>query len=171
MKRRNLIFLFGAILTVLIALLGAGAAQAQEPQPTPSDNEVNRVAKQMYCPVCENIPLDVCPTTACAEWRELIRLRLSQGWSDEQIKDYFVQQYGDRVLAEPPRRGLNLFIYILPVIAILGGAVVVWRVIASMRAKTPLSSAAAGERSPGAPQAGADDPYLARLEEELKKKE
>ncbi len=31
----------------------------------PTDDEVNRIAKQLYCPVCENTPLDVCPTQAC----------------------------------------------------------------------------------------------------------
>jgi len=108
-------------------------AAAQDPKPTPSDDEVNRVAKQMYCPVCENIPLDVCPTQACQEWRDLIRLKLSDGWSDQQIKQYFAQQYGDRVLAEPPKTGLNWIVYILPWVAIAGGAVIVWRVLTSMR--------------------------------------
>lgn len=169
MTRRTLVTLICASFVLLSLLLNPGQAAAQDTQPTPSDNDVNRVAKQMYCPVCENIPLDVCPTTACAEWRELIRLRLSEGWSDQQIKDYFVQQYGDRVLAEPPRRGLNLIVYILPVAAFLIGAAIVWRVILSMRRKAVLEAAAPGTPAPtGKP---ADDPYLARLEEELKKKE
>ena len=33
--------------------------------PTPTDDAVNKIAKQLYCPVCENTPLDVCPTEAC----------------------------------------------------------------------------------------------------------
>ena len=83
-------YLFGIMLTLLLGLLVAGAVSAQ--QPTPSDDQVNAIAKQLYCPVCENIPLDVCPTTACAQWRELIRQKLDDGWTEQQIKDYFVQQ-------------------------------------------------------------------------------
>ena len=57
--------------------------------PTPTDDEVNRIAKQFYCPVCESTPLDVCPTEACRQWRELIRSMLADGKSEEEIKQYF----------------------------------------------------------------------------------
>ncbi len=67
-------------------------------QPTPSDDQVNAIARQLYCPVCENTPLDVCPTTACHQWRELIRQMLGEGKTPEEIKQYFVDYYGARVL-------------------------------------------------------------------------
>src|SRR5512140_2498273 len=104
MKRR--LYLFSAVLAVLGALLILGRATAQQATPLPaitvSDDQVNAVAHELYCPVCENIPLDVCPTQACAQWRELIRLKLSQGQTKDQIKAYFAAQYGDRALPEPP---------------------------------------------------------------------
>ena len=75
--------------------------------PTPTDDEVNRIAKQLYCPVCESTPLDVCPTEACRQWRDLIRTMLAEGKSEEEIKQYFVTQYGVRVLDEPPNRLLT----------------------------------------------------------------
>ncbi|HSB65947.1 MAG TPA: cytochrome c-type biogenesis protein CcmH, partial [Anaerolineales bacterium] len=106
---------------VLFGLLVVGVASAQQPLPTPSDDQVNAIARQLYCPVCENTPLDVCPTTACAQWRDLIRQKLAAGWSDQAIKDYFVNQYGARVLGTPPPKGLNLLVYIIPPIAILAG--------------------------------------------------
>jgi cytochrome c-type biogenesis protein CcmH len=93
----------------------------------PSDDEVNAIAKELYCPVCENIPLDVCPTQACAQWRDLIKEKLVAGWSKEQIIQYFVNQYGDRVLAQPPARGLNLLVYILPPLFFVGGIVLVYK--------------------------------------------
>jgi cytochrome c-type biogenesis protein CcmH len=116
------------LVPILILVLVPGAlAQDVNPQP-PSQDEVNAIAKEMYCPVCENTPLDVCPTQACAEWRDLIRDKLAEGWNEQQIKDYFVLQYGDRVLAAPPARGLNLLIYIIPPLAILAGGIVLFRV-------------------------------------------
>lgn len=151
----------------VVLLLGILAASrpvfAQEVEPTPSDDEINRVARQMYCPVCENTPLDVCPTQACKEWRDLIRLKLSEGWTDEQIKDYFVAQYGDRVLAEPPRRGLNWLVYILPLVFIVLGAAVLFRVLGKMRKKAAAPIAAQP------PETQADDRYLRELEEQLKR--
>ena len=94
--------LFLLLITALTSLLAVSAAYAQSDQPgTPTDDDVNRVAKQLYCPVCPNTPLDVCTTTACKDWRAQIRQQLGQGWSDRQVIDYFKAQYGERVLAEP----------------------------------------------------------------------
>ncbi len=151
-------------LIVLMILLGS-AASVMAQQPTPSDDDVNRVAKQLYCPVCENIPLDVCPTQACQEWRDLIQLKLSEGWSDDQIKEYFAIQYGDRVLSEPPRRGLNWLVYVIPPVIFLAGAVFLAQVLRRMRDKTSAAS------SPSQPANLGNDDYLRRVEEELKKVE
>ncbi|MEA4909549.1 MAG: cytochrome c-type biogenesis protein CcmH [Chloroflexi bacterium] len=159
MKRSSLL-LAGA---VVLALLLAVTARVHAQEPTPSDDDVNAIAKQLYCPVCENIPLDVCPTQACAQWRELIYQKLEQGWGEQQIKDYFVAQYGDRVLAEPPRRGLNWLVYVLPAVFFLGGAVILFGVLRGGR------KPGTGQPAPGpAPAAGS---YEARLEEELRKLE
>ena len=133
--KKQWIFL-AVIFSFAVSLLAIGAAAAQTPPPV-SDNDVNRVAGQMYCPVCENIPLDVCPTQACAQWRDLIREKLAMGWSDQQVKDYFVAQYGDRVLAEPPRRGLNWLVYILPPVFFVGGAFLVYTVCCAECAAPP----------------------------------
>jgi cytochrome c-type biogenesis protein CcmH len=172
MTKRNIFLFLGLAVGVFgLLLIGSRPVAAQNPQPTPSDDDVNRVARQMYCPVCENIPLDVCPTQACHDWRELIRQKLAQGWSDQQIKDYFAQQYGDRVLDEPPQRGLNLVVYIAPVVLFLGGVILVWRVMVSMRARSMLQAGAGNNRQAALTEAPEDAPYLARLEEELKKKE
>ncbi len=170
MTKRTILVIISVILILAgLMLSNSRPAVAQNPQPTPSDDDVNRVASQMYCPVCENIPLDVCPTQACHDWRELIRQKLAAGWSDQQIKDYFAKNYGDRVLSEPPASGLNWMVYILPWVAFLAGVLIVGRVILSMRKK---ALATAGPVKPDLPaEKSADDPYLGRLEEELRKKE
>jgi cytochrome c-type biogenesis protein CcmH len=106
------------LLVTLLALLGGfylvTAVGAQ--QRLPSDDEVNAIAKQLYCPVCPNTPLDVCETQACKDWRAQIKDQLADGWSEQEVVDYFVLQYGERVLAEPQRRGFTSLIWILPVV-------------------------------------------------------
>jgi len=152
---------------LLVAALWAGVAAAQDPRPTPSDNDVNAVAKQLFCPVCENTPLDVCPTQACAQWRALIREQLAAGKTEAEIKQYFVEQYGARVLSEPPRTGLNWLVYIVPPLGILIGVVILISAFRSMRMTAiETAQAKAATDSPATP---ADD-YVARFEEELKKR-
>ena len=154
---------------LLPLLLAAGlfsAAAAQDDTPTLGDSEgisddaVNAVAHGMYCPVCENVPLDVCGTQACIQWRALIRQQLADGWTEVEIHNYFVEQYGDRVLAEPPRRGLNWLVYTLPPLIVLAGLIIVFRVMRSWQTPSPVT---AGKPEP------ANDAYLQRMEEALRK--
>ena len=113
-----------SLVTRLASLLAAATVQAQGGTGYPPDDEVNRIAKQLYCPVCPNTPLDVCETKACQDWRAQIRDQLAQGWSEEQIIGYFVDQYGERVLAEPRRGGFTSLVWILPIIAVALGVTV-----------------------------------------------
>jgi cytochrome c-type biogenesis protein CcmH len=163
MLKKNLLAVF---LALFFGLLFTGVVIAQ--QPTPSDDEVNAIAKQLYCPVCENIPLDVCPTTACAQWRELIRQKLADGWSEQAIKDYFVQQYGARVLGSPPAKGLNWLIYLVPPIAILAGVYVLYHAYRSWK-RPNLAEESAPSKSPAEPDASQDE-YIRRLENEVRKR-
>ena len=165
MKRHNhkywLIFPFAFVLALVLV---ANAAAQDSGQNTVTDDQVNAIAKQLYCPVCENIPLDVCPTQACAQWRALIRDKLAQGWTENQIKDYFVQQYGDRVLATPPARGLNWLVYVIPPLAILAGVFILYRAMQAWKAPALTS-----------PESGLEDEkpkdeYIERLEEELRRR-
>lgn len=137
-------------LTFLFIILGGGVlaaslaftrgVSAQAPAPTPqtgsaiSDNDVNRVAKKLYCPVCPNTPLDVCETQACKDWRAQIRDQMSSGWTDQQVIDSFVKQYGERVLAEPERGGFTSLVWMLPVLVAGLGFIMVWLILKSWRA-------------------------------------
>lgn len=152
------------LLGLTVGLFVAGTALAQPPTPAVSDDEVNAIARTMYCPVCENIPLDVCPTQACQQWRDLIRDKLTQGWTEDEIKQYFALQYGDRVLAEPPPRGLHLLIYIIPPLAIPLGIFMVYRVLRSWQREKEMVMPKVLEKQV------VDEDYARRLEAELKRR-
>lgn len=130
---------FLVLFTLYILTAIPSIVYAQDPTLI-SDDAVNQVAQDLYCPVCENVPLDVCPTQACAQWRELIREKLELGWSTAEIKAFFAEQYGDKVLSVPPRHGFNWVIYILPGAILLGGILLtinlVWKSKRNRR-KTP----------------------------------
>jgi cytochrome c-type biogenesis protein CcmH len=170
MKTRTSHFAF-YLLFLLALLIPAGVVSAQ--QPTPSDDEVNAVARQLYCPVCENTPLDVCPTQACHDWRELIRQMLAEGKTPDEIKQYFVDHYGARVLSEPPRAGLNWLVYIVPPLVFLAGVYFLFRAFrtAQLNARGEawrrLPKESVSEAGLGSALA-AEDEYASRLEEELR---
>jgi cytochrome c-type biogenesis protein CcmH len=161
-----------SITTLLFVLASLATATVFAQAPTPTDDEVNAIAKDLFCPVCENTPLDVCPTVACKEWREEIRGMLAEGKSEAEIKQHFVDYYGARVLSEPPRAGLNWLLYVLPPIVIVAGAFVLFRAFRAWNqasTSSPLGATEAGTDEEDA-QASSDDEYIARMEEELKKR-
>jgi cytochrome c-type biogenesis protein CcmH len=149
------------LMALIISLLFAAAVFAQDG--TPTDDEVNKIAKDLYCPVCESTPLDVCPTEACRQWRELIRQQLAEGKSEEEIKQYFVTQYGARVLSEPPNRWAS---YLVPVAAFLLGAFMLFRGFRMWIKPMAVESASGEDEAAPIPQ----DDYIRRMEEELKKR-
>jgi len=156
MKQHKPIQVFLLSLFVCLSLiLPAQAARAQSEIPT--DDDVNRIAKQLYCPVCENVPLDECTTEACQQWRDLIRQQLSDGWTEDEILAYFVAQYGDKVLGEPPRRGLNWVLYLIPPVVILTGVILLIN-----RLRRPKTDSTNVEES---------DPYLLQVERDLNERE
>jgi cytochrome c-type biogenesis protein CcmH len=152
------------VLLLALVLAGLWTVSASAQGPTPTDDEVNRIAKQLYCPVCESTPLDVCPTEACRQWRDLIRTMLAEGKNEEEIKQYFVEQYGVRVLNEPPNR---LASYLVPAVAILIGAFMLFRGF-QMWIKPSITESRLEDAQREAKPF--QDLYIARLEEELKKR-
>ena len=151
-------------LTLFILILVSASASVVFAQDAfPTDDDVNKVAKQLYCPVCESTPLDVCPTEACRQWREVIRTMLADGKTEAEIKQHFVTQYGVRVLNVPPNPWAN---YLVPGVAILIGALMLLRGFQMW--KKPLVAESASVESEAQPVQ--QDEYLARMEEELRKR-
>lgn len=146
-------------LALALAALASPAAAQEPPPPTPSPDEVNAIAKNMYCPVCAGVPLDACGTAACIQWREQIADLLIAGYSEAQIYDYFVERFGPSVLATPPAQGFFWLIYLLPPIAIFGGGWWLYRNLVTRPATKPGKPRKAGKTA---------GKYARQLEEELK---
>jgi cytochrome c-type biogenesis protein CcmH len=156
------------ITSLILVLSTLAAATVSAQGSTPTDDEVNAIAKQLYCPVCENTPLDVCPTVACKEWREEIRGLLAAGQTEAEIKQHFVDYYGARVLSEPPRTGFNWLIYVVPPVAIVAGIFVLFRAFKAWSQPASAETGAGMDEDEAIP--ASDDEYVARMEEELKKR-
>lgn len=155
-KSRIELLVFFALVT--IPLLVAAPASAQSPN---IDDEVNRIAKTLYCPVCPNTPLDICNTQACVDWRNDIKRMLQEGKNEQQIRDYFVARFGSQVLGAPPAEGFNWLAYILPAMGIVLGAVIAW-----LSVRTWLVRRAPGTAPVDTPEIPKE--YAERIEKELK---
>lgn len=174
--------LHAALLLLLLALPalliagGARVALAQDAEPLSaaaleaarqqiSNDDVNVIARELWCPLCSGVRLDSCELRACEQMKDVIRIKLAEGEGLDTIRDYFVNQYGPQVLGAPPLEGINWLAWVLPVVVLAGGALYL---VLRMRK--------GGQRAPEAAAAGPapaplDDEYARRLEEELRKYE
>lgn len=154
------------ILAIWTLLTLALPATAQDSEGV-TDDDVNAIAEQLYCPVCENIPLDVCGTQACADWREEIRTQLEQGRSEQQIIDSFVARYGERVIGTPQDPTLRALSLVTPwVIGLLAVVVAVFTFVRWRTSRAAVRSVPA----PSPTAALSDDEYRARLEADLQRR-
>lgn len=161
--------MIGRLSALLVFLLMVGLvtgisvyAQADpsgEPVPDVTDDEVNAIAKQLFCPVCENIPLDTCGTAACSDWRYEIRLQLEANASEQEIIDDFVYRFGDRVVGTPRSTIPRLLSLVTPWIAIAAGLYFGLRFLMNNRQKTALA-VSSDDRS-------ADSSYRDLLEQDV----
>lgn len=124
MNRRLLLLLILAL--VLVA--GAGSTYAQGGGNYPrgvTEDDVYPVANQMYCDVCQGVPLSECPSTQCRVWREEIAQYISEGKSEDEIITIFAQRYGDKISGVPINEEDRQFTYLVPLIVVAGLAVAI----------------------------------------------
>lgn len=157
---RSAILLAVVCLAVFWTLVtGASFVQAQQPDP---DSQAHDIAKKLNCPVCAGLSLADCQTDTCMQWKQEIKTQVEDGKTSQQIIDYFQTRFGPTVLQEPPKQGVVLVLWILPVLLLV--AVLIAVVIAlrrSIKPKLPLAPSSPG----GAPA----DEYVAKFEEQVGK--
>ena len=111
---------------------------------------------EVMCPVC-NTTLDQSSSPAARRIEALISARIAAGDSKSEIKDVLVAEYGPSILAAPPKKGFNLLAWLLPFVALFGGALVLgflaWRW--------------SHTREPGPPAAQLSPALERRVDEEL----
>lgn len=68
---------------------------------------------------------------------EIVEEKVAAGESDQQIVSYFQARFGEGILLDPPFAGKTLLVWILPLLAVIGG---VWMILT--RRRTSDSAAA-----------------------------
>jgi len=112
-------------LVCVAALLAVPVAHASERHPSQAELE-----GEVMCPVC-GTTLDQSSSPAAQQIKRVIARGIAAGDTKSEIKDSLVADYGESILAAPPRRGFGLLAWWLPIGGILVAAVVVglgaWR--------------------------------------------
>ena len=106
------------------------------------DDRVLAIANELQCPVCENVTVAYSSSTLAGQMRQVIRDKLAQGQTPDQIIQYFVDRYGEAILTQPPKHGLNLLVWFLPLAGLLLGLGILGSVLWSRRPALPDSMAA-----------------------------
>lgn len=83
---------------------------------------VSEVAREFICSCGCNKVLTECDMDCGAELRGIIAARLKEGWGKDRIVQFMVQNYGERLLAAPTKKGFNLTAWIVPFLALFAGA-------------------------------------------------
>jgi cytochrome c-type biogenesis protein CcmH len=144
-----------------LAIATSGLAQ------TPTPDKINEVAESLWCPLCNGVRLDNCDLQACIQMKEVIAEKLAAGESQEQIRTYFVQQYGDVVMGAPSTQGFSRLAWILPVLA--GAVGLAWLIyfVRSVTRKRPAATSAVAQPTPSAQKV--QDEYIQRVDEEMRR--
>ncbi len=107
----------------LLCLVLLGAALAQQVE---LDTRAFDIARQLRCPVCTSESVADSSAELAQQMREIIQQQLDEGRTEQEILAFFQQRYGDWILLDPPKRGLHLVVWALPVAAgVLGVAALV----------------------------------------------
>jgi cytochrome c-type biogenesis protein CcmH/NrfF len=161
---RSVALWFICILFATLAPLRLELLYAQDVTPIPvTDDQVNEIAGRMYCPSCQGVPLDVCGTQVCIQWRDEIRTQLEAGRTSDEIVANFVTLYGERIVGTPQDPLLRAFSLITPyIIAIFVLLAGLWTIIRWRRSRRVVID---DDLLPT--KAKVDDDYRARIEQDL----
>jgi cytochrome c-type biogenesis protein CcmH len=112
-------------LAVWIMALVATPAAAQLPAVRVDEQQVYAVASELRCVVCQNLSVADSPSEMATQMRAIVRERLAAGETPAEVRQYFVDRYGDWILLAPPRRGFTLLVWLAPLAAVLVGLALV----------------------------------------------
>lgn len=152
------------IALVVCCLVAPRAVYAQTPVPAYDEAEAQAIDRMLICPVCPAESIDQAQVPLARQMRQRVREMLAAGAGRQEILDWFADRYGTGVLAAPPKTGVNLLAWTLPIVGVLAALAVGGLAI---RAMTGRRRPAATERGAEAVPEGELAPYLAAVDRSL----
>lgn len=101
-----------------------------------AEDRAQSIGSKVKCPVCQGVAIADSPSETARAMMDVVEERIAEGWSDDQIIDYFAERYTDSIIIDPPFAGITLLVWILPVLAVVAGVFMIFS-----RRKAPASKA------------------------------
>ena len=126
----------------VVPLLTACALEEDVPLAERRAQDLN---KTIMCPVCPGESIDQSQNPLAGQMRAIVAEKLDQGWSEQDIQEFFVERYGPSVLLEPQRRGFTLMVWIIPPVALIGAGIILYLALRLMRRSPAAATRSLGE--------------------------
>lgn len=157
-KLSNILYLF---FTVLILIGIQSIAQADQEKSI--DDQTKEISYLLMCPVCQGQSVGESNSNLAHDMRDIIRKQLEQGKSKEEILTYFINSYGESILASPPPKGINWLLWLLPGAGIIVGGIGITLFLFRAQKEDDEENLEIGNSDPAS-----KNEYMDRIEEELK---
>lgn len=132
---------------------------AVDPLDQQREQRVMTLGKKFRCAVCQGVAISDSPASMARAQLDKVRELVADNRSDQEIEEYFVARYGEWVLLEPKKDGLNALLWLGPVLLLAAGLIV----IMSQVKKKPVGAQAAPVEAP------VSDDFLAQVRADLDK--
>ncbi|MCC7251019.1 cytochrome c-type biogenesis protein CcmH [Hyphomicrobium sp.] len=138
--------------------VGDTPAYAVTPQEVLADKALEKRARdisaELRCLVCQNQSIDDSDAPLAHDLRVLVRERLTAGDTDQQVRAFIVDRYGEFVLLKPPFSAATLLLWLMPLLALAGAALILWNAFGAPR--KPATAAAPANKLSADEQAALD---------------
>jgi cytochrome c-type biogenesis protein CcmH len=85
------------------------------------EDRARAIGSRVKCPVCQGVAIADSPSETARAMMDVVEERIAEGWSDQQIIDYFRERYTDSIVIDPPFAGNTLLVWLLPGVAVVAG--------------------------------------------------
>jgi cytochrome c-type biogenesis protein CcmH len=136
-----------AMVFAMASSLAWGQASEIDKPDAAVEQRLKDLAEELRCLVCQNQTIADSNAPLALDLRNQIRTQIAQGRSDDQIRAYMVERYGDFVLYKPPFKMTTLVLWLGPLLLLVAGAAIFWKVVAKRRPTQTAPGPAPGRRS------------------------
>ena len=117
-----------------IALLACTTVVSPLPE---AERRAQAVEQSLICPICPGETIDRSQVQLAKDMQAIVRVQIDEGRSDAEIRQFFVDRYGERVLASPPREGFHWLVWAAPPVGIALGLLALFWVTQAMGRRPP----------------------------------
>ena len=120
----RIVFLF-----ILLSLV----VSCNRPEISNEEKRAQNIGNSIMCPICPGESIDQSQNELAVQMRSIVREKIQEGYTDQEVKQYFADRYGEVVLLEPTRSGITLLVWVMPPFALIIAGTAVFLTLMRMR--------------------------------------